>query len=259
MKITTESAIVHKNIRLFKQIVQKHAELSDPCFNAFVNRNTGELFFEGALLEKTSLNRKKWKAICLRYCPPSKERAGGFEILEERTNETLFQCEDLTPLACEMLSKMVAALNCFVQENPPPCELQDVLREISKAELEVVLPKGRERDIVHETWHSVDRIGAEALLEHAAVGTFFFRKDSFAALLEEQLSSRWRIPIKCITLTFLEPCQKVTDLTLVSKEGKWSIYDDDPNLEEPPYPTISSLVESLKEGLTEPLFFSDQK
>ena len=253
MKLIIESAIVYKNIKLFKQIIRKHLHDSSPHFNAFVNRKTGEILFEEEMQPTDQLNLKQFKPLCLNL---SKEVSHlGFEILEEKSNEVLFDCKDLTPLARHILAQMITLLNRIAQESAHPDNIEEILKEVSQAELEAPMPKNLTKDIVHEAWHDASRIEAEKLLEHKAVGTYFFRKDEYAALLEEQLSSRWREPIKCLTLTYLEPHDKVRDLTLVGKEGHWYLYDDDPSLEETAYSDIPALLKSLRNDLSEPLLF----
>ena len=256
MKLLVKSAIVHKNINLFKRIIQHHLHDGTIQFNAFINRKTGELLFEEEVHPGEGLNSNKWKPLCLNFRPPSAEGVNaGFEILEEQSNKTLFECVDLTPLARHILAQMIAALNTLVYETPNPDNVKEVLKEIIQAQLEAPNPKSLEKDIVHNAWHPVDRLEAERLLEHRAVGTYLFRKDEYVTILEEQLSSRWRVPVKCLTLTVLEPHDKVTDLTLVGKEGSWYIYDNDPSLEDTAFSDISALMQSIRDRLTEPLLF----
>ena len=253
MKLLIESAIVYKNIKLFKKIVEKH--LHDSChhFNAYVNRKTGELLFQEEMQPTEELNLKRFKPLCLNF----RISGPGFEILEEMSNEALFECRDLSLQARHILAQMIAALNHVVFKTAHPDNIEEVLKEISQAELEAPMPKLLEKDIVHESWHDASRIEAEKLLEHKAVGTYLFRKDEYATLLEEQLSSRWREPIKCLTLTYLMPKGKVRDLTLVGKDKHWYIYDDDPSLEDTAYSDIAALMKSLREHLTEPLLFEE--
>ena len=255
MKLLIESAVVYKNIKLFKQIVQKHLHDQRFHFNAYVNRKTGEILFEEEVQNIDKLHLKQYKSLCLNLSQEASHP--GFEILEEKSNESLFDCKDLTPLARHILAEMISALNRIVFESPHPENSEEVLKEVSQAELEAPMPKHLEKDIVHEAWHEASRIEAEKLLEHKAIGTYFFRKDEYAALLEEQLSSRWREPIKCLTLTYLEPHDKVRDLTLVGKEGHWYLYDDDPTLEDTAYSDIPTLLKRLRSDLSEPLLFEE--
>ena len=251
MKLVIESAIVYKNVKLFKQIVAKHLHDSCQQFNAYINRKTGELLFQDQMEPTDKLNLKVYKPLCLNF----RTTTPGFEILEEQSNESLFECADLSPQARHVLAQLISTLNQVVLETSHPNNIEEVLKELSHAELEAPMPKLLAKDLIHDAWHEASRIEAECLLEHKAVGTYLFRKDEYATLLEEQLSSRWRKPIKCLTLTYLQPHDKVRDLTLVNKNSHWYIYDDDPSLEETAYSDISALLKDLRHELTEPLLY----
>lgn len=250
MKLSITSAIVYKNIKLFKQIIAKHLQDSCPQFTAYIHRQTGELLFQDAIEPNRKLNLKVYKPLCIHFRAKT-----GFEILEDETNEVLFECADLAPAARHILSQLIATLNHFVLKTPHPENIKEVLEELSQADLEAPMPTHLAKDLIHEAWHDASRLEAEHLLEHKAVGTYLFRKDEYATLLEAQLSSRFRQPIKCITLTYLKPHDCVRDLTLASKNSHWYIYDDDPSLEETAYSDIDALLKDLQGDLTEPLLY----
>lgn len=258
MKLIIEGAVVYKNIKLFKQILQKHLHDTSRHFNAFINRKTGEILFEEEMGAVDQLNLKHFKPICLSFRPFGQKNATpGFEILEEESNETLFECKDLSPIACRILAQMIEALNRVVFQAPHRENTEEIFREVVETQLESPLPKHFEKDVMRVAWHNVSRIDAERLLAHQAAGTYLFRKDEYASLLEEQLSSRWREPIKCITLSYVESHAKVRDLTLVGKGGQWYLYDNDPSLEETAYSDLTTLLKSLHESLSEPLLLEE--
>lgn len=110
------------------------------------------------------------------------------------------------------------------------------------------------RDIIHEAWHQVDRIGAEKLLlHHQTIGNYLFRKDPIAEQLEKRLSKEWKISIKCLTLTYLDPEEHVRDLTIVLKGDLWMFYDDSPNLKGQFYETVEELLATMDNVLSKPL------
>lgn len=107
----------------------------------------------------------------------------------------------------------------------------------------------KKKDLVHEAWYEVDRVGAEKALEGREQGSFLFRKDDFAAKLEDQLKEIHGPKLRCITLTILEKGGQIADHTLVLKQGRWFIYDDDSNLGGMSFESIYSLLDSLGEDI----------
>lgn len=110
------------------------------------------------------------------------------------------------------------------------------------------------KDLVQEAWHQVDRLGAEAILANKALGSFFFRKDEYAARLEEQLNAHLEKKVVCFTLSYLETKDHVIDRTIVCKEGRWYFYDDDPQLNELSYESIEDLLTHAGSSLTYPVY-----
>ncbi|GEM_PF-6249827 len=107
---------------------------------------------------------------------------------------------------------------------------------------------------IFDLWHEVDRINAESLLAELPVGTYFFRKDLYAQLLEEQLERQLGKKIKCYTLTYSQENDKVTDHTFVFTEGSWQIYNDDPSLKQQQFLDVGEILISMKGVLKYPLY-----
>lgn len=261
MRVVVESAIVQKNIKLLKKIVEAHlhpeyskAPPDLSTFAARINCLTGELIFSEDTESERIPKSKKWKPVCLRVRLGLHPEENCFEVLEEESNEVLFQCDDLDPTASRVMAQMIEVLNEVVGAmRHHPDHVAKILQEIVHLELESKRPTEAEGDIVHEAWHQVGRLEAEDLLLNKAVGTFLFRKDRFAEILEEQLSAHFREPIRCITLTYLDPDEKVVDQTLVSRAGKWYVYEDDPALEDSSFSSMPLLLKSFKHHLLTPL------
>ncbi len=256
MKLFIKNVMVQKNIALFKKILSRHLDDCTFRFHAFVDRKTGELLFTEEMTPTEQLNLKRWKGLNFFYRPPSgKEEKGCFEILEDEGGCRLFELSELDIASKRVLSELVCVLNTSIAEIQGTKTVGDVYSEIIRSELELPGPNQAGKDLVHEAWHSVDRMEAERLLEKERIGTYLFRKDEYATILEEQLSSRFREPVKCLTLTYLNDDRRVCDLTFVGKGGRWFIYDNDPTLENRGENSIQALFKSLRSILTQPLLF----
>jgi hypothetical protein len=99
----------------------------------------------------------------------------------------------------------------------------------------------------------IDRTKAEKLLGGQAIGTFLFRIDPFALILEEELSERFKEPIRCFTITTVAEKNKIVDHTVVERLGKFQIYNDDPLLEKHSYHDLEQLLKSMKSTCKIPL------
>jgi hypothetical protein len=263
MKIHVQNDTVRQNIELFRTLVARQSQkvniktpLQERTYTLFINRITGEMHFPDLDAEDPPsagddfLNAKIWKPIEI-HIKEYDEEEGVFDVAEEGTSWRFFRCDDLEPSAYKVLAETVKTLN-FVSKKLH-LEMEKIIRELTGLEIESLPAVLMGKDIIHEAWHQVDRIGAEMLLRDQIEGTFLFRKDSFACILEEQLKNHFQLHIKCVTLTFLEENGKVTDKTLVAKEGLWLIYDDDPNLVGPSYSSIHHLLEGIQHILKTPL------
>lgn len=249
MKVTIANDSVRKNIELFQTLVQRQPKKSGKetvLIHAFVNKKTGDIHFAKGKEEAQA----DWKPICIQV-RPAKEST--FEVLEEGIKE-LFKYDDLNPLAYAILSETIHTLNEFSKRMAVTLDVQVILEDLSNWEIissNTQLPK----DILLEAWHPTDRYGAEDLLEGCPIGTFLFRKDEYALLLEEELRDKFKEDITCLTITYLEKDHKVSDKTIVNRNESWLFYDDDPDLTGTTFPTIYALLSSLKNELKEPLFY----
>ena len=123
---------------------------------------------------------------------------------------------------------------------------------ITKLEIDKASHTGK--NILIEAWHPSDRSRAYSILWDEPTGTYLFRKDPYAVILEEQLQRQLNKAIKCFTLTYSQPDQKLSDLTLVHYERAWLIYNDDPSLEQERFNEILDLLKSLQAVLKYPLY-----
>jgi hypothetical protein len=251
MKVMIRNDVVRKNIELLQMLVKKQSlqEIGKDALvlHAFVNRKTGDLQFA-----QKEENKKEWKAVSIKIhgvSPGSKESV--FEIFDEEKQEA-FQHNDLAPLAYGILVETIRILNDLASKLSK-ATVDAVLGELS--ECEITGAKTQPKDLIHDAWHQTDRMGAEDLLKDSPLGTYLFRKDEYAALLEEELRLNWGNDLSCFTLTYLEAKDKITDRTIVKKGDQWLFYDDDPNLSGSNYPNVYALLATLKKELKEPLLY----
>lgn len=261
MRIAIFDKIVRHNIELFKKLILRQLEKNDKqikilkkAYVAYINKKTGEIRF--ADLEKAPLKEKDWKVIHFRMRLPEHPEEGIFEIGEGVDQDQIFEYAELGALAYQALAETVKTLNMLAYPSAKLKNVERIFQEFSELEIESSEEKRERSDLVHEAWHQVDRIQGEKLLADLPVGTYLFRKDKYAATLEARLNAHNSHPIKCITLTYSEWDGKISEKTLVCKAGHWLVYNDDLELRGPTYPTIESLLESLDEVLSKPLFHS---
>jgi len=258
MRVHVKNQTVRKNIELFKQLLerQNYVDVSldwidNKSYSALVNRLSGILVFEEAEEKpEIKLNLREWKPIRIDIKLSCLERDEGvFEIFEDSLKEDLFHRDDLEPLAYRILSETFKILNHLSRKYESRFyDIQSFLDLLSHVELEEGIKKMEgNKDLVHEAWHQVDRVKAEQILSGKEPGVFLFRKDDYAAILEEQLRKQFKESIKCLTITYVDEEKKICDKTIVLRNHRWMFYNDDPNLSGITYGDIYSLLESLSD------------
>src|SRR5262249_28364183 len=131
--------------------------------------------------------------------------------------------------------------------------LTSTFREFSQINLDSFLDEIPTKDLIHEAWAQIGHEECEKLLSDKPPGTFLFRQDEFAMMLEEQLKEAHKKSVKCITLTYLNSKHRVVDHTLVKKKEGWVVYNDDPCLRGSVYPNVRALLDSFRGVLKLPL------
>jgi hypothetical protein len=185
-----------------------------------------------------ALNQQEWKHIVVRF--DLDKRA--VEVVEENNN--VKSSIELDPQANRVMLETLKVFQVVVGQIKE-------LKDFAQVELEAS-PAQAQKDLVHEAWHQLDRIKAEELLQKRPRGSYLFRKDEYAALLEDQLKEAGK-EAKCITLTFLDENNSVRDKTVVKHMKGWLVYDDDPNLEGEAFETVAALLASLDTALKHPV------
>jgi hypothetical protein len=124
------------------------------------------------------------------------------------------------------------------QKAKSPREAFDRLRN---AEIEVLAPEIQNQP----AWRSdiLTRAQAEAWLKESPFGTFILRNgDDVTEEIEGRLHKVNRFPFHCYVMTKVEENQKIVDVLLIQRVNGWAIYNDEPDLTQYRYQTLSSLL-----------------
>jgi hypothetical protein len=251
---------VRQNIELFLEILRRSRQKlpntaipSEKIFNGWLNRETGQLIFADVANESLFLAKEEWKPVEISYRYDAQKGEIVF-LMEEREVELKgFRSDDLAPVAFHILRETMHMLNNICQNLKGPSDLETKMAVLAKLIIDGSVSYSG-RNVLIDTWHPVDRMGAETLLMDKPIGTYLFRKDSFSAILEQQLLHQHKKPIKCFTLTFSRPNKKFSDFTLVHYQGGWQCYDDDPSLEQKSFSELGELLSQWKDLLKYPFY-----
>ncbi len=257
MKLTIENDVIRKNVEIFKILLKKASqdsshkkESEDKTYKAYIHRVRGEIrFFD---ISPKVEEDQEWKCISFKVML---DREKPEKLLCEVSDEgqVVFRCDDIKPNALHNLSETLKVINLMARLLPHIESLPRLFLEFSQINLDRLPQDMPSRDIIHDAWHQVDRLGAERVLQEKEVGTYIFRKDPFAEIMESELSRAHGELVKCVTLSYVSYNGRVCDLTIVKIEKGWLFYNDDPNLDEPIYPTSNMLLESLRSVIKKPL------
>lgn len=260
MRIKILDEPVRQNVEQFLKILQRvkqkqiqKASFPEKIFKAWLNRESGQLFFAEVLEESLYIAKKEWKPIEFIYLYDPSTGEIQFFVREAGKEQTVFHSDDLTPISFRILRDTMKIFSEIGERLKGPSDLNTKISVLSKMIVDNEVSH-EDRNILLAAWHYVDRMHAESLLSSLPVGTYLFRKDAFADMLEDQLEREFQKKIKCFTLTFSQEGRKVSDLTLVHMDGAWQIYDDDPSLEQKRFFELKDLVNSLNSVLKKPLF-----
>jgi len=257
MRVKIVDTPVRENVEIFlgllrraKQKLPQETTPSEKIFSAWLNRESGQLVFTE--VESESLATDDWKPveISYRFDPQTEEI---HFLMEERESPIQGFCwEDLAPAAYSIFRETMSVLNNMCRQLKGPSDLDTKISVLTKVIIESS-PSHPERNLIIETWHAVDRFGAEALLMDKPIGSYLFRRDPFCEILEQQLQGMHQMAIKCFTLSYSQPNKKFSDFTIVHCNGKWQCYNDDPSLQQPSFDHLTELLAQWKELLRYPL------
>jgi hypothetical protein len=260
MRIKILDQPVRQNVELFLKIMRrvKQNEVqrslpSEKIFRAWLHRGTGQLSFSEVMEGSQDLGSKEWKPVELAYQYDPVNGEIQFLVQEVQERQAAFHSDDLAPIAFRILRDTMKILREISKRLQGPSDLNTKISVLTKLTIDVEVPHA-DHNILIDAWHPIDRMEAEALLKNLPVGTYLFRKDIYAGMLEEQLEKQLHKKIKCFTLTFSQKKGKVSDLTLVHVDAIWQIYDDDPSLEQKSHRELNDLLGALKSVLKYPLY-----
>lgn len=253
MRVTVDNQVVRKNIELFLQIMQRAEEKKaapEKEFSAYIHRTTGQLFFDG-LKKGASLSLdREWQPIQLTYRFDPIAREISFELAKGQEGELA----DLAPSAEKVMRQTIGVLQKIASQLAGPSDLETKLSVITR-HLHIDLDAaGQNKNLMVAIWRHCDRREAEDLLMAKPVGTYLFRKDFYAEVLEAVLSERFGREVKCITATFLADRLKITDLTFVHIDHCWKQYNDDVSLQGKGHPELLQVLQDFKQFLRFPLY-----
>lgn len=259
LKIRDET--VRRNVEIFKIILKRAAHSTEVSqsekkshdFKAFVHRQSGEIRFSD--LNSEPLDSKDWVLVSFYFSLP--ERGGEpitFEV--SGSKHAIFSWDGFRPQALNILKETVKTVQLVAKFLPAMQNLASTFREFSQVNLDSFLDEIPSKDLIHEAWAQADHVECERILLEKPPGTFLFRQDEFAAILEGQLSEAHKRQVRCITLTYINSKRRVVDHTLVRKKEGWIVYDNDPCLRGAIYPTVKSLLDSFRSVLRAPLLSS---
>lgn len=258
MYLKLRNDIVRRNIEIFRIILKRASHLAadselekrDQVFKVFIHKSKGEVRFSD--LSSEPLDSRDWTVAFFHLSlPQSFKEEVLFDI--SGADHTFFSWNGFQQEALVSLRETVKTIQLMTKFLPRLKSISATLKEFSQINLDSFLDEIPTKDLIHEAWHQICRERCEYLLESQSPGTFLFRQDEFALILEEQLKAAHEQAIKCITLTYLNNAHKVIDLTLVKKKEGWLIYNNDPSLEGSVYPSARALLDSLRRMLKKPL------
>lgn len=258
MYLKVQDETVRRNIEIFKIILKRashsvesfHSEKQGQDFKAFVHRLRGEIRF--ADFNSDPVDSKDWIVVSFHFSLPEKPgESVAFEVTDKEG--AVFSWDGFQSQALLVLKETVKTIQLMAKFLPCIQNLSMTFREFSQINLDSFLDEIPAKDLIHESWYQSDRQECEKLLSQKKRGTFVFRQDEFAALLESALIQAHKKSIKCITLTYVGALHKISDITLVKKKEGWLIYNDDPCLRGCIYPTVRILLDRFRSVLKVPL------
>lgn len=234
-------------------------------YKVLLNRKTGDMRF----IQKISVIEEKiaereyreesledFKEIQIIVNDRSDE-APQFEVLDNE--EKSLNPHDIDPIAFRVTSETIELLNKKAEEEVHlPKEFlleEEVLRDLSSIQVEL-----ESEQIQHlPGWvGAIDRIEAEKLLETKEIGTYLLRAgDEITEQSAFHLDKESHLSLHPYILTVVQDQSKISDLLLLQTDKGWTVYHDDPNLNDPEiyqfFPTVKVLIDQMKEIAKNPL------
>jgi hypothetical protein len=246
MHITVKNSVVKHNLELLKILLHRAKE--NQC-KAWIEISTGEL---RSKLPLHGNDKKEWRPIQLKLTTDSKKV---LVVVEDcATSDQLFDFKGWSARAQHVLLDTIQTINARLMRLPAGKFEEDFFESFVSAQISLISKSKDEERIIDEAWHPLNRNEAEKVLEKEPKGTYLFRKDEYTVLLEQELFVRFNETVHyCITLTYLDEGGIVHDKTLVQRNGYLVIFNDNPNLQEPHFPSTESIIKNIHPSLNRPL------
>lgn len=245
-----KKSVIQNNIQLFKYIIAKAIE-KDPLliqcesqeYKAFIHRDSGYIRFTPIHSDEKPL----WIPLSFTLYHLHDSKIMGCEVkagaIASAISSQAQDVLDQTVKTIRLMARMLPRLQTFPK----------LLEAFSIDDLEIDQAKKDDPDLIHHAWHDLDRLETEALLSRYPVGSYLFRKDGFAVILEHQLQTVHHEGLICITLSYVADKDQISEVTLVHAPDGWLMYNDDPNLREGRFEKIEDLLKGLNTQLRYPL------
>lgn len=256
MKLKVSNDLVLKNVECFKLYLKRYAETIPPDassvdmkIQAFVHANSGEVIFSEPNYEPGG--GKFWQKVTFHFFSVGDKKSRASVELQ-KSEEGIGQAS-LDARAQFVFSETIKTMQTIGRLLPSSQARASLLKEYSKVHLELVEHLPLHNDVIHAAWHQMSRKDAEKALHRSEVGTFLFRKDEYASILESQLCKAHKTEVKCVTLSYVDLHRNVCEYTLVKTYHGWLTYQGDPSLDETVFPTIDAFLDNMKGVLKQPL------
>ncbi len=249
MRVHVRNEVLRSNLELLKNLlnyIEKLPAKSIDDVEAFVEVSSGSLM---PSLEVKTTN-SQWRTIRIRWIASKTRESGFFEVYDQgNEGAILFHSGDLSNEANTVLSETIHTINHIVSQRISESGFEQAI--LSLKQIEIISPDSELFLTMY--YPHMNREMAEKWLEGRPCGTYLFRKDPFANILEEELIMRFIEPIRCFTLTAILDEGKVIDYTVVERLGRYQVYNDDPQLTKPCFSSLIDLLGSLFEVCKIPL------
>jgi hypothetical protein len=224
-------ALIVDTIRQQRKLPQRQSEQQQKTLEFIMDLKTGEF--------KTTSSAGKSIEIHL-------DLDNSQVQVTEKQDGRQFNLEEMDPKGRRVLSETCHYLKAALSH------LHDI-HELAHLEFEPSVQEIVGRNLLQEAWHAVQREDAELMLLNTSPGTYLFRKDHFASVMEEVISRSKKSQVRCFTLSYLDPEAQVRDRTIVTWKDHWLFYDDDPTLSGRHFESLEDLLSSMGTVLKRPL------
>lgn len=219
MRFSLSTQVIQHNLKLLKRLITlAKKQHKDSSFDLYIDKTTGLL----AKTLKKSSSDSNWEEVLVKWDKKSTADLGKFTISRKHNRP-------LDRESYSQLESVINVVNAFFQRTP------------SKTRQHVM-----ENPLFEKAFYgSINRTEAETLLDGHKTGTFLFRIDPCATILEEELCFECGDEICCVTLAIAKEGGGVSEYILVQKDGLLQIYNDDPSLDGATVFSIEDLLQKV--------------